>query len=176
MMLGLLFYLEVPWDHYLVLYVFLPMGGVALLSLYFLQEGPNFLYRTRRTQEYLSVLHTIAIYNDRLQQYHEIEQNFEFDAEEEKQEDVGKALRVVWADGHFRKIMLILVSTEVGGNLYYIATNYALDEIGYDYGANMIATGAIELLAFLVLRSPDSNQSLRSTRCPAKRGSFSFTR
>lgn len=56
---------------------------------------------------------------------------------------MGKALKKVWADGHFRKILLILVSTEVGGNLYYIATNYALDEIGYDYGANMIATGGI---------------------------------
>ena len=33
----------------------------------------------------------------------------------------------------------------------YVATNYALDEIGYDYGANMVATGLIEVAAFLVL-------------------------
>jgi len=27
--------------------------------------------------------------------------------------------------------------------MYYYGTNYALDEIGFDYGANMIATGTI---------------------------------
>lgn len=65
---------------------------------------------------------------------------------------MGKALKKVWRDGHFRKILLILISTQVGGNLYYMATNYALDEIGYDYGANMIVTGIVEVFAFLLLR------------------------
>ena len=41
--------------------------------------------------------------------------------------------------------------------MYYFGSNYALDEIGYDYGANMISTGLIELLSFFLLRTPSSD-------------------
>lgn len=56
---------------------------------------------------------------------------------------VGKALKGLWSSSHYRKTIIILILTEIGGTLYYFGTNYALDEIGYDYGANMISTGAI---------------------------------
>jgi len=39
--------------------------------------------------------------------------------------------------------MLILTLLELGANFYYYGTNYALDQIGYSYGTNMIATGLI---------------------------------
>lgn len=48
-------------------------------------------------------------------------------------------------------MMLILTSMELGANLYYIGVNYALDEIGYSYGTNMIATGLCELAAYILL-------------------------
>jgi hypothetical protein len=44
-------------------------------------------------------------------------------------------------------MIIIFICADVGITLNYIATNYALDEIGYDYGANMVATGLIESLA-----------------------------
>ena len=31
----------------------------------------------------------------------------------------------------------------MGAGLYYVATNFALFEIGYDFGTNMTATGVI---------------------------------
>lgn len=40
----------------------------------------------------------------------------------------------------------------MGAGLYYVATNYSLFEIGFDYGTNMTATGIIELFSFLFLR------------------------
>lgn len=35
------------------------------------------------------------------------------------------------------------MSIEIGGNLNYLGTNYAMDEIGLDYGGNMILAGSI---------------------------------
>ena len=42
---------------------------------------------------------------------------------------------------------------DIGGNLYYLGTNYALDQIGLDYGANMISNGIIEFFSYFVLRN-----------------------
>lgn len=52
----------------------------------------------------------------------------------------------------YRKLFLILMLVDIGGTLYYIGTNFALDEIGLEYGANMISSGIIEFAAFVVLR------------------------
>lgn len=52
----------------------------------------------------------------------------------------------------YRKIFVILMLVDIGGTLYYIGTNFALDEIGLEYGANMISSGLIEFVAFAVLR------------------------
>jgi hypothetical protein len=40
-------------------------------------------------------------------------------------------------------MIIILILAEIGANLYFFATVYALDEIGYEYGANMIAFGVV---------------------------------
>lgn len=53
--------------------------------------------------------------------------------------------------------------------MYYYGTNYALDEIGFDYGANMIATGTIQLLAFVVLSNQSSNQTSPSPKYQGKK-------
>lgn len=44
----------------------------------------------------------------------------------------------------------------MGGNLYYYGSSYALDEIGYSYGTNMVVTGFVELAAFIIMRSFDA--------------------
>ncbi len=46
-------------------------------------------------------------------------------------------------DPYYRKTIIILIIAEIGSNLYYMSTNYALDQIGFDYGANMVGTGTI---------------------------------
>ena len=38
---------------------------------------------------------------------------------------------------------ILLIIIDFGGTLNYVATNFALDEIGFNYGANMISTGLI---------------------------------
>jgi hypothetical protein len=40
-------------------------------------------------------------------------------------------------------MIIILILIESGANLYYNGTNYALNLIGFDYGANTISSGAI---------------------------------
>lgn len=40
-------------------------------------------------------------------------------------------------------MFIILILVDVGGTMYYIGSNYALDQIGLDYGANMISNGLI---------------------------------
>lgn len=49
-------------------------------------------------------------------------------------------------------MLILLIFVDIGGNMYYIGTNYALDEIGLSYGWNMITSGIIEFSAFFVLR------------------------
>lgn len=53
------------------------------------------------------------------------------------------ALKFIMKDKFYRKLTLILILLDLGGNLNYTATNFALDEIGYDYGTNIMTTGLI---------------------------------
>lgn len=50
---------------------------------------------------------------------------------------------MIFKDSYYRKTTIILIFVDIGSTMYYMATNFALDEIGYDYGANMISTGLI---------------------------------
>ena len=55
---------------------------------------------------------------------------------------------------YYLKLFIVLIFVDIGGNLYYFGTNYALDEIGLDYGANTISGGIIEFFSFVVMRIP----------------------
>jgi hypothetical protein len=46
---------------------------------------------------------------------------------------------------------VILILAELGANLYFFAYGYALEKIGYQYGANMIATGIVRFLSSITL-------------------------
>jgi hypothetical protein len=38
---------------------------------------------------------------------------------------------------------ILLTLAETGSNTYYYGSNYALDNIGYNYGSNMIVSGIV---------------------------------
>lgn len=52
--------------------------------------------------------------------------------------------------------IICLCISETGANLNYWACNYAFDQIGYEYGTNMIAVGILESFSFASL-SPNSD-------------------
>ena len=52
----------------------------------------------------------------------------------------------------YLKITIILCISETGANLYYWGTNYSIDQIGFEYGTNLLASGVIEAFAFLCIR------------------------
>jgi hypothetical protein len=54
-----------------------------------------------------------------------------------------ESLQELYKDKYYLKMLIILIMANTGGNLYYSGTNFALDEIGLDYGANMIINGSI---------------------------------
>jgi multisubunit Na+/H+ antiporter MnhC subunit len=60
----------------------------------------------------------------------------------------------------YLKIVIILILVEFGGNLYFYATGYALNQIGWSYGANIIASGIIQSLACFTLSISLSMQAL----------------
>ena len=68
-------------------------------------------------------------------------------------------MKAVLRDSYYKKMILTITVCELGASLYYVATNYSLFEIGFDYGINMTATGLIELLSFLFLRKGALKQS-----------------
>lgn len=72
-----------------------------------------------------------------------------------------ESLKELFRDKYYLKMLIILTLANTGGNLYYSGTNFALDEIGLEYGANMISNGAIELLSFITLRILATMQSLQ---------------
>lgn len=43
-LIGVLYYVYNHWDSFLILFVLIPTIGVFLVSLFFLVEGPNYLY------------------------------------------------------------------------------------------------------------------------------------
>ena len=49
----------------------------------------------------------------------------------------------VFSNKFYVKLILLLALLELGANLHYFGINYAIDQIGFDYGTNMIATGLI---------------------------------
>jgi hypothetical protein len=63
-MLGVLYYVYNWWYNYLIIFVLIPAIIVFFVIMLFLVESPYFLYHTKRWEEYLSSLRTIASYND----------------------------------------------------------------------------------------------------------------
>lgn len=66
----------------------------------------------------------------------------------------GKAFKRLFTEPYFLKITIILCFTESGANLYYRATNYVIDQVGYDYGINAIACGIIEAIGLISISTP----------------------
>jgi len=62
-----------------------------------------------------------------------------------------------------------MISLEFGGNIYYFGSNYALDQIGYEYGTNLIAAGIIEALAIGSISTCRPIYTSSSKKCPGKR-------
>lgn len=75
----------------------------------------------------------------------------------------------MFRDSYYRRTIIILTVSELGASLYYIATNYSLFEIGFDYPTNMIATGFVELLSFISLRTDQIIEISLSARFHARK-------
>ena len=43
-LIGVLYYIYNHWANFLILFVLIPTIGVFIISLFFLVEGPNYLY------------------------------------------------------------------------------------------------------------------------------------
>ncbi len=67
---------------------------------------------------------------------------------------VIKNLRIVLGKKKYMVAILCLCVSETGANLNYWACNYAFDQIGYEYGTNLIAVGILETLSFISLSNP----------------------
>jgi hypothetical protein len=64
------------------------MIGMLLIGFFFLVEGPNFLYGQKREKECLEALRTIAVINNRLDEFNQAEVEFRYEStEEEKKHD-----------------------------------------------------------------------------------------
>jgi hypothetical protein len=62
-----------------------------------------------------------------------------------------QAFKRLFSESKFLKITIILCFTESGANLYYRATNYVIDQVGYEYGVNAIACGIIEAIGLATI-------------------------
>lgn len=47
-LIGVLYYVYNHWANFLILFVLIPTIGVFIISLFFLVEGPNYLYGAER--------------------------------------------------------------------------------------------------------------------------------
>jgi hypothetical protein len=68
----------------------------------------------------------------------------------------------VICDPYYLKLIIVLSLAEIGCNINYTGTNYALDLVGWEYGINCIITGGIEFIAYLFLRNTLSMQKSSS--------------
>lgn len=65
----------------------------------------------------------------------------------------------VFGNRFYLKLIVLLALLELGANLHYFGVNYAIDQIGYAYGTNMIASGLIECAGYFTLRTLSPSQS-----------------
>lgn len=70
---------------------------------------------------------------------------------------IMEGLKYVFQTSKYRKAVICLCISEMGANLYYWANNYAFDQIGYEYGTNMIACGILETFSFISLSNSITN-------------------
>jgi hypothetical protein len=87
-LIGVLFYYYNQWYNYLILFVLIPMIGVLLICMFFIVEGPNFLFGQKRDKECLESLEVIALVNDKYAEFQVAAENFKYQSAEEQKEEV----------------------------------------------------------------------------------------
>jgi hypothetical protein len=64
----------------------------------------------------------------------------------------------VICDPFYLKLIVVITLVDIGNNINYTGTTYALAQIGWDYGLNCILIGSVELVSYIFLSSPNSMQ------------------
>lgn len=125
-----------------------------VVALIFMVEGPNYLYNKKQIDRCLDSLKFIAKMNGTMEDYEMIALDFKYEEKEEEKKiptSVIQNLRTVIGKKKYLVAIVCLCFSETGANLNYWACNFAFDQIGYDYGVNMIAVGVLESLSFISL-------------------------
>jgi hypothetical protein len=73
-------------------------------------------------------------------------------------------------DSNYLKLIVLLGLVGIGSNIHYLGINYALDQIGWEYGINCIFVGIIEVISYLFLRIPSFYTEFMVTLLPRRKG------
>ena len=133
------------WYNILVLFMIIPMLGLIAVSVLLIAESPNyFLLKQKDKTKCIESLTTIALYNET-----------DNDAIDEMKRIIGKVdleespagegeKKNMWAtikQWKYLKIILFMGITESGANVFFYGIEFAVDDIGFNYGIDNLVMG-----------------------------------
>ena len=141
------------WYNILVLFMIIPTIGLIAIIGFLVQESPGvYLCKQRNVQKCLSSLTAIAIYNKKTNE--EIAQISDILKKAELPTHTENNNKEIWntiKQWKYLKIIICMGIAESGANVFFYGIEFAVNDIGFNYGFDNLVMGITEMLMVVIV-------------------------